>query len=299
MNGIIIINKEKGMTSHDVVNKARRIFKTKRVGHLGTLDPNATGVLVLCLNEATKLVPFLENDSKKYLAEVILGVSTNTDDITGKVLEEKAVNITKDELFKTLEHFHGKMKSVPPIYSAIKVNGKKLYEYARKEQDVEIKPRDIEIFDLIWDGNWQVEEGRIYFYIETTVSKGTYIRSICRDIGKLLKIPSTMGNLTRLASGKFKLRDATSLKDVENGDYKVISMTDVLNMDVIKLNESNLEFVKKISNGMKISFDKISEFVENIPLQVAFSYQDNLLAIYEKNLDDNCYKVERVWKLLN
>ena len=149
LDGILNVFKQKGLTSHDVVNKIRRIFNTKQVGHTGTLDPNAEGVLVICINQATKLVQFLESDIKKYRCELILGISTDTYDITGKVVEENEnLVLSENEIIDTIKSFKGKLKQLPPLYSAIKVNGKKLYEYAHKNQSVEITPRDIEIFEI-------------------------------------------------------------------------------------------------------------------------------------------------------
>ena len=138
MNGLLIINKEKGMTSHDVVSKCRRILKMKRIGHTGTLDPNATGVLVICLGEATKLVPYLEQDDKRYTCEVIVGLETDTFDITGNVLEQQNVSFTIEEIDKVLKSFIGTYDQYPPIYSAIKVNGKKLYQYARNNDLIHV-----------------------------------------------------------------------------------------------------------------------------------------------------------------
>jgi tRNA pseudouridine55 synthase len=179
MNKIIVVNKAAGMTSHDVVNKIRRIFNTKRVGHTGTLDPDATGVLVVCINEATKLVQFLEADSKWYIAEILVGRSTDTFDKTGNTIKEFPVlKLSNEEVDECLSTFKGKISQVPPMYSAIKVNGKKLYEYARNNQIVELEPRNVEIFEInrITD---VVKDGEFYkFQIKVHVSKGTYIRSL-------------------------------------------------------------------------------------------------------------------------
>ena len=149
MNKILVVNKPIGFTSHDVVNKLRKIFKTKRVGHTGTLDPDATGVLVVCLNDATKLVQFLEADSKEYIAEVLIGKSTDTYDLSGNIIDEKNVDsLSNKEIDKVLNTFIGQIKQQPPIYSAIKINGKKLYEYARNNEYIDIPTRIVNVFSL-------------------------------------------------------------------------------------------------------------------------------------------------------
>ncbi len=295
MNGIINVYKTKGMTSHDVVNKIRRIFNTKQVGHTGTLDPNAEGVLVICLNQATKLVQFLETDIKKYRCELIIGIETDTYDITGQVLrEEKKPQIDIDFLFDTINSFKGKQLQMPPIYSALKVNGKKLYEYALKHQEVKIEPREIEIFDFQIDK--QLISGEKYFSLQfdVTVSKGTYIRSLCHDIGIRLGIPCTMGSLLRLQSGVFKLEDSKKIEDIQNGEYTLINMKDAI-CGIEKINVSkNSELFHKLSNGMKISLKTFYKQYNRFAAIV----DDKLIAIYEYCEENNVkfYRAVRVWK---
>ena len=212
MDGILLINKEKNMTSHDVVNKVRRVFQTKKVGHCGTLDPDATGVLVLCVGKATKALQFLTSEEKQYIATLTLGTSTDTYDASGVVLEEKEfTGVTNVK--EVLNSFIGKQKQVPPIYSAIKVNGKKLYEYARNNQEVHIEPRDIEILDIEL---LEIKDNTIQFKVDC--SKGTYIRSLCVDIAKKLGYPGHMSDLIRSRSGAFKLEDCYTLEQLENKD---------------------------------------------------------------------------------
>lgn len=218
MDGILLINKEKNMTSHDVVNKVRRVFHTKKVGHCGTLDPDATGVLVLCVGKATKALQFLTSEEKQYIATLTLGASTDTYDASGKVIEEKEFTGV-DNVEMVLKSFVGKQQQVPPIYSAIKVNGKKLYEYARNNEKVEIAPREIEILDIeLLD----VKDNTIKFKVDC--SKGTYIRSLCVDIASALGYPGHMSDLIRSRSGAFKLEDCYTIEQLENQDVNFLSL---------------------------------------------------------------------------
>lgn len=286
MNGLLLINKEQGMTSHDVVAKARRLLNTKRIGHLGTLDPNATGVLVLCIGDACKLVPFLENDNKEYLAEVILGIDTNTYDITGEIVESKDVDLDRINLSETLTSFLGQQQQLPPIYSAIKVNGKKLYQYARNDEDVEIKPRDIIINSIEYVEPVKYENGYNRFIIKVNVSKGTYIRSLCHDIGMKLGCYATMGELIRTKSGKFCISDAVKISDLSLENIKLISMLDAIDYPKIEVTTENM--LKKITNGMNIVS---SDFNEGS--LVAFTYGQRLVAIYEQKGKEMVAR--RVW----
>lgn len=224
MDGILLINKPAGYTSHDIVGIVRKKLHTKKVGHCGTLDPDATGVLVVCVNKATKAIQFLMSDSKIYRATLSLGKSTDTYDASGKVLEEKEVGeISKEQVEGVLNSFLGHSKQKPPIYSAIKVNGKKLYEYARNGEEVEIKERDIEIMmiQLI-----SFDKNEIVFDVKC--SKGTYIRSLCVDIAKKLGCPGHMSHLTRIVSGDFSLEKCYTLEDLQQDRYKLLSVDEAL-----------------------------------------------------------------------
>lgn len=262
MDGILLINKQAGMTSHDVVMKVRRYLKTKKVGHCGTLDPDATGVLVLCVNKATKAIQFLTADQKEYIATLSLGKATDTYDASGEVLEEKEF-CGVENVEEVLVSFLGKQMQYPPIYSAIKVNGKKLYEYAREKKEVEIKPREIEIKDIEL---LSVCQNEIQFRV--ICSKGTYIRSLCVDIAKKLGYPGHMKSLIRSQSGDFCLEDCYDLRDVENGHFQLISMDDAFSSFL------RLEVDEKIViHGKKIKSD--------IQQEVAvYSLDGKLLAIY-------------------
>ncbi len=210
MNGIIIIDKPEGWTSHDVVAKLRRVLGEKRIGHGGTLDPMATGVLPIFVGRATRAVEFLENADKEYLAGLRLGVSTDTQDISGRVLRECACSVTLEELEKVLPCFRGTIEQLPPMYSAIKVNGKKLYELARKGVELERKTRAVVIHKLEAEGSRDGD-----FLIRAVCSKGTYIRTLCSDIGEALGCGGAMSSLRRTRAGTFTISDAVSMQDVE------------------------------------------------------------------------------------
>ena len=227
--GVVVVNKEKGYTSHDVVAILKRLYKEK-AGHYGTLDPNATGVLPVCLGKATKFADFFLSENKSYIVEVILGVTTDTGDVTGKVSEDlsdsrmssgenplvreksqrQSFDFSKPEVENVLETFKGKHLQMPPMYSAIKVSGKKLYEFARKGVTVVRKPRPIEIFDIKL-----LELFGNCFTIHVDCSKGTYIRALCTDIGEKLGVGATMGNLQRIRSGRFSIDGALTIEEIK------------------------------------------------------------------------------------
>ena len=210
INGIVIINKEKGYTSHDVCAKVRGILRQKKVGHTGTLDPDATGVLPVCLGNATKLCDVLTDKTKEYVATLLLGTVTDTLDIGGVVLSQNPVLVSEEEVRAAVLSFLGKSMQIPPMYSALKQNGKKLYELARAGIEVERQPRPIEIFEIeVLDINLPRVEIRIL------CSKGTYIRSLCDDIGKKLDCGACMENLQRTRVENFYLKDARLLQELE------------------------------------------------------------------------------------
>ncbi len=224
MDGIILVNKPIGMTSHDVVNQLRRILHTKKIGHCGTLDPMATGLLVVCVNKATKVLQFLMNDEKVYTAALTLGKMTDTYDQEGKIIEEKDVPIlTKEEVTEVLNSFLGESMQVPPMYSALKVNGKKLYEYAREGKQVEVEPRKIVIHEIELVS---YQDSEIVF--RCRCSKGTYIRSLCVDIASRLGTVGYMSALNREQVGVFSLEDSSTLEEIEAGNYRLISLEKAL-----------------------------------------------------------------------
>ena len=267
-SGIIVINKPKDLTSRDVVNIISKNLNIKKVGHNGTLDPLATGVLVICFGKYTKLNDLLTSHEKEYIAEVTLGLETDTLDITGKILNQNIPHITKDELFKTLKNFEKTYNQEVPKYSAVKVGGKKLYEYAREGKEVTLPKKEVTIYqnELL-----SFEENKFTF--KTKVSKGTYIRSLIRDILSSLNETGTMSNLTRTKQGIFKLDGSYTLEDIKQGNFKVLKVKDVLNIPKI-IAEGNLK--KQIINGAKIK--------GLYPNEVLFlDKEGNELAIYEKD----------------
>lgn len=212
MNGIINVYKEQGFTSHDVVAKLRGILHFKKIGHTGTLDPDAVGVLPVCVGKGTKVCDLLTDKDKTYAAVVKLGVTTDTLDMTGMIQTENPVSVTEEQIRQVLSHFQGEISQIPPMYSAIKINGKKLYELARQGKEIERKPRTVVIHKL------SLEElclEKDEFAIEVTCSKGTYIRSLCHDIGQELGCGAAMKSLVRTRVGNFRLEDALTLEQIE------------------------------------------------------------------------------------
>ncbi|MEG0919508.1 MAG: tRNA pseudouridine(55) synthase TruB [Anaerovoracaceae bacterium] len=210
ISGIIVVNKEKDWTSHDCVAVMRRLVSVKRIGHTGTLDPMAEGVLPICIGTSTRIMEYLDIDYKTYRCEMTLGIETDTQDIWGEVISEKQVEgITKEEILKVCSEFVGDINQIPPKYSALKVNGKKLYEYARSGQEVEIKSRKINIKELTVIN---IVDNKVTF--DVTCSKGTYVRTICKDIGDKLGCLATMSGLTRIRSGIFKIEDSITITEL-------------------------------------------------------------------------------------
>ena len=209
--GILNINKPSGFTSFDVVAIVRKAFGERKAGHAGTLDPDAQGVLVVCLGNATKIVEFLSNDTKTYEAELLLGTETDTGDISGNVLERRDVNVKEEDIFEAVRSFTGEIYQVPPMYSALKVNGRKLYELARQGIEVERKARKVNINSIEITG---IEIPVIKLRVDC--SKGTYIRTLCQDIGRKLGTCGTMRSLVRTRSGRFKIEDALDLETVRS-----------------------------------------------------------------------------------
>ena len=209
MNGIILIDKPQDWTSHDVVGKLRGILHERRIGHSGTLDPLATGLLVIFVGRATRAVEFAESDTKEYIAGIRLGVSTDTQDITGNVLNRCENSVSKEELNCAISHFVGETEQIPPMYSAVKIGGKKLYELARRGETVERKPRKITISKLE-----RIGEHNGDYTLDVCCSKGTYIRTLCSDIGQKLGCGACMSSLRRIKAGAFSVEDAFTIDDV-------------------------------------------------------------------------------------
>ena len=282
MNGILAIYKEKGYTSRDVVNVLSRELGTKKIGHTGTLDPIATGVLVVCIGDGLKLVELLTNHDKEYIAKVKLGIETDTLDITGNVLKKEAIrDYSKEEVEDVLKGFVGKIKQEVPKYAAIKVNGKKLYEYARNGEDVELPVRDIEIYDLKLASD--IVNGE--FYIKCHVSKGTYIRSLIRDIGKSLGTVATMVELERTRQGDIGLENTYTLDDIRYGMFSMMGIRDVLDMPRVVVDK---DMERKIRNG------QVMEKFFDDDMVMVINENDELVAIYQR-IDDNKVKPYRMF----
>ena len=262
-NGVINIKKEKGFTSHDVVAKMRGILRQKKIGHTGTLDPEATGVLPVCLGNATKLCDMLTEHTKEYIATLKLGLTSTTQDITGEILTQKKVMVSEEEVRKTIASFVGDQEQIPPMYSAIKIDGKRLYELARSGKEVERKPRPVTFFEIeILSMNLPDIELRVL------CSKGTYIRTLCHDIGQALGCGAVMTSLNRTRSGQFSIDSAITLKELEAlRDEEKISDVLIRTKDMfahLKSAYVTLDYEKHVKNGnslpvVKNVFAKIIE----------------------------------------
>lgn len=271
MDGIILINKEKNYTSRDVVNIISKHLNTKKVGHFGTLDPLATGLLIIGVGKYTKFQKVLEDETKEYEVEILLGKSTDTYDITGNVVEEiDNLSINKNQIKKALLSFKGKYFQEVPIYSAVKIKGKKLYEYARNKETVDLPAKEVEVFSI---SNISFKQN--YLSFTCLVSKGFYIRSLVNALSKLINIPMCMNNLKRTKINKFNLSDAYSIKDFLNYNHTFYDISKLFNYKKIELS-SLLE--KEILNGVKI--DNI--YQED---KILFTKNNKLLALYVKDED--------------
>ena len=285
MDGIILVNKEKGMTSRDVVNLVSRVCHTKKVGHTGTLDPMATGLLVICVGRATKLVEVLTSHQKEYIASMMFGMKTDTKDITGTVLEQRISHITKEQIEIVLHDMTTTYQQEVPIYSAVKIHGKKLYEYARNGEQIELPKREvtIELFKMI---DWQNQKQELTFL--TQVSKGTYIRSLVEDIATHLDTIGTMTALTRTKVGNFSLEQANTIAEIKNNQFKVYTIYEVLKA-MYETRQIAGELEKKVLNGAKI------DNPEDLDIVFFINEKKEPLALYrrEGNLL-KCYKMLKI-----
>ena len=272
MNGILLVDKEKGMTSRDVVNEISKMFNTKKVGHTGTLDPLATGILVVCLGNYTKLTSLLTSMEKEYIATMKLGILTDTLDITGNILKEEKVKISPEEIKEVFANFPKKYIQEVPLYSAVKVNGKKLYEYARENIEITLPKKEVlikklEIINILDD--------TITF--KALVSKGTYIRSLINDLASKLNTYGVMTDLRRIKQGNFMIEYCHKLKDIN--EKMLITVDKIFNYPVINIDEEQL---KKVNNGNMLKLNCHDEFV-------FVSFNNKKIAIYQKN--QNLYRI--------
>jgi len=266
MNGVLIINKPKDYTSRDVINKLNKLLGTKKIGHTGTLDPLATGVLVVAIGSYTKLVNELTSLDKEYIAEIKLGIKTDTGDITGKILEENNnYNITKVDVINIFNNFPKEYEQTVPKYSAVKINGKKLYEYARENIDIELPKRMVNIYSLEL-----LEFNNDIIKFKTKVSKGTYIRSLIEDLCYKLNVIGTMNSLVRTKQGRFDIENALNLEDI-NINTKLLTSRDILDIKDYSLDDNLYKFV---SNGNKLNINLSDGYYNMI-------YNNNDIAIYK------------------
>lgn len=280
-SGVLIIDKDKGITSRDVVNIISKKFGIKRVGHTGTLDPIATGVLVICVNEATKVIEFITSDEKEYVACVKVGLLTDTLDVTGNIIKENDKIVEENQLRSVLESFCGEYLQEVPLYSAVRVKGKRLYDYARSNEIVELPKRMVNIKEIELLDFTPKE-----FKFRVVVSKGTYIRSLIRDIGDRLNVLCTMSELRRTRQGIFKIDDAVSVCDVDINDMMSIDES-LSNYHKIIVDDDTS---KKVRNGVKIegNIDGIVRVVDK---------DNQLLALYRNDSNNNLMRAIRVFHL--
>ncbi|KAB8138781.1 tRNA pseudouridine(55) synthase TruB [Gracilibacillus oryzae] len=289
MNGILPLWKPKGMTSHDCVIKIRKLLKTRKVGHTGTLDPEVEGMLPICVGEATKIVPFLTDTNKTYIATAAIGTATDTEDQTGQITENQKVTkrFTDQEIFRVLANFNGEIVQQVPLYSAVKVNGKKLYEYARSNEPVERPKRKVRIHQLNFlETTYSEQDGTQEISFEVTCSKGTYVRTLCVDIARQLGYPGHMASLVRTRSGHFSTDDSITFDQLEEQleNIKLLPIREgVVHLDVINVKEEERQ---KILNGQKLPLP------DNLPKTEFFrmEYHDELLAVY--HLHDNQQQIK-------
>lgn len=299
VDGFLNVYKEQGFTSFDVVAKLRGILKQKKIGHTGTLDPMAEGVLLVCLGQATKLSEMLVEKDKTYRCVMLLGKTTDTEDVTGTVLTEHSNLPEKETVIQTVNSFTGTYGQIPPMYSAIKVDGKKLYEYARAGIEVERQPRNVTIYSLEIE---QVELPRVTFTVHC--SKGTYIRSLCRDIGEKLGCGAVMEKLVRLEVKNFSAKDSKTLAEIEHASKNGTLESLVMPMDILLPEYPKLHIrpdaysVKLLKNGNKLSADNFIEntIVTNSCIRV---YNENgvFAAIYQYDNQKKMYQPVKMFQV--
>lgn len=293
-NGILPVYKERGLTSHDVVFKLRKILKTKKIGHTGTLDPEVSGVLPVCIGTATRVSDYVMDMGKSYNTTITLGESTTTEDQTGEVIDkidvqENAININKVDA--VLKQFEGIIEQVPPMYSSVKVNGKKLYEYARKGETVERPVRKVNIDSIARTSELQFEDGKCHFNIEVKCGKGTYIRTLATDIGKQLGYPAHMSLLTRINSGGFDIQDSITLDQISQLHEQDTLQSNLFPLEyglksLPKIYVSDENIKTRILNGQKFNKKQFNQMIEQ---QLVFidSETEEVMAIYIQHPDKN------------
>ena len=282
LNGILVIDKDKEMTSADVVYHLRRVLHIRKIGHAGTLDPEVTGVLPIAIGQATKLIEMMHTRPKEYIGTGLFGYSTDSYDATGTVLKEKKLiqPFSGAEIQENMNKFVGEIVQVPPIYSAVKVNGKHLYEYAREGIEVERPQRRVEVkqYDLTKEPVFDINTGQESFDFKIKCSKGTYVRSLVNDLGEKLDCPATMTYLRRTASSGFDITQAVKLKEIEENPKKATELIQPIDAFFKEYTQVDLTEEKwlKVKNGAGISLETNAK-------KVALRYNKKVKAIYEKN----------------
>ena len=272
-NGVLLIDKPAGFTSRDIVNQVGKIFHTKKIGHTGTLDPMATGVLILCIGSYTKLVDNLTSKNKEYIAVMQLGLLTDTLDTTGRTLKEENVNLDEDKIYAAFKNFPREYNQEVPSYSAVKINGKKLYEYAREGISIHLPKRMVSIYSL---EILSIDNNEVTF--KTCVSKGTYIRSLIRDLGTSLKTYASMRSLRRVSQGAFAIDKCLKISDITE-NTSLLTLDDLFSYPHFSLNDTEYQ---KVLNGNKLSLNSES-------LYLLLTYQNKTIALYIK--DGDTYRI--------
>lgn len=283
LNGIIVINKPAGMTSADVVYQLRKILHIKKIGHAGTLDPDVSGVLPIAVGQATKLIDKLHEHEKQYQGTGEFGIKTDTGDLSGKVIAKKELPSAIPNLLiqNSMETLTGEVMQVPPMYSAVKINGKKLYEYARAGETVDVPARQIHVseYKLTAASIFDLANKVQYFDFQITCSKGTYVRTLVEQLGDEIGVPAVMAELVRTKSGGYDLADAVTIEDVANNlanPEKFLQPIESVFQNMVKYNLSDSEYAK-VQNGSKM------EFPETTAIQIALVYHEKIIAIYQRD----------------
>ena len=290
MNGVVVLDKPEGKTSHDMVNFMRRLTGIRRIGHTGTLDPMATGVLPICIGSAAKAADMLMLADKRYTAELALGITTDTEDISGNVITRENVSVEKHKTEEAVKSFVGESEQIPPMYSAVKVNGRKLYEYARAGEEVERPVRQVTIYEFTRTSEISYEESLARFRFRVKCSKGTYIRTLSVDLGQKLGYAAHMSHLTRTSAAGLSLDDALTLDEVAEkvgqGDLSFLHPLEIGTGDLEKV-ELTAQEVGEVQVGRFIP-------VESEANELAAFYQGKLVAILEKR--EEHYKPRKVFR---
>ena len=291
VNGIILVNKPKGWTSQDVLSKLKKHFHVDRIGHAGTLDPLATGLLVVLLGTSTKLSDYLLSDEKEYECEILIGKASDTEDITGNILDKKDVLNPIDNIDEILNGLVGTLEQEPPMYSSVRYNGRKLYELARDGITVERTKRTIEVRKINRINELNYSNNECKFKFNSVVSKGTYIRTLCVEIGNRAGYPALMSELKRIKSGKFHLENGYELSQILNNDFEILSNYSAIvdRKNIVVINDF---LYNRVLHGMKIRVE--SDFDS-----IFLVHNNELVGIYEKDssytVTNKSYKAKRVW----